>query len=325
MFDDQQQSKSSQASVQKDAKIPVPPTTDALPAKDTVGADSPKSPAQTLKEPASAPVNSQPEDIFADTDTNKDSNTGPKTISPTPSPQQTPPEPTGAKPSDKVSESRPGLSITRDLTQESPFKPIDDDMPQNVDSDDRVDNISPAAPPLSLDGGSLRFGGRRIVMIVLAVIVVGGLGFGGWWIWRLNRNESPEVIPTEADRVVSEPENRELTNENTTPESGSLLPDEQSDLPKDESDVSPVPDTVFPDLPSDKDADGLPDAEEELLGTNPLSSDTDGDGLYDREEVKVWNTDPTNSDTDGDGYQDGDEVREGYNPNGEGKLKVIPR
>ena len=37
---------------------------------------------------------------------------------------------------------------------------------------------------------------------------------------------------------------------------------------------------------SDSDNDGLTDAQELALGTNPLSSDTDGDGRTDLEEIQ---------------------------------------
>ena len=65
-------------------------------------------------------------------------------------------------------------------------------------------------------------------------------------------------------------------------------------------------------LPNDKDkdsdGDGLTDAEEALLGTDPYNKDTDGDGLTDFEEVRIYHTDPLNPDTDFDGLSDGDEV-----------------
>ena len=54
----------------------------------------------------------------------------------------------------------------------------------------------------------------------------------------------------------------------------------------------------------DSDSDGLADAEEHQLGSNPGLLDTDGDGLTDSEEVEIG-TDPTNPDTDGDGLEDG--------------------
>ncbi|MCX6798206.1 MAG: hypothetical protein NTX66_03290 [Candidatus Falkowbacteria bacterium] len=66
--------------------------------------------------------------------------------------------------------------------------------------------------------------------------------------------------------------------------------------------------------------DGLTDAEEIQLGTNPNLTDTDNDGLTDYEEVKTYKTNPLNPDSDGDGFTDGVEVHGGYNPNGSGKL-----
>jgi eukaryotic-like serine/threonine-protein kinase len=58
----------------------------------------------------------------------------------------------------------------------------------------------------------------------------------------------------------------------------------------------------------DRDQDGLSDAQEEIVGTDPDNPDTDGDGLLDGEEVLTWGTNPLNRDTDGDGLLDGDEV-----------------
>jgi len=58
----------------------------------------------------------------------------------------------------------------------------------------------------------------------------------------------------------------------------------------------------------DTDGDGLTDGLEVELGTNPLSADTDGDGLDDALEIG-W-TDPNNIDSDGDGLTDGSEFHE---------------
>ena len=82
----------------------------------------------------------------------------------------------------------------------------------------------------------------------------------------------------------------------------------------------------------DTDGDGLSNAEEQALGTDPNSSDTDGDGMPDKWEflhgtnpvvadasadpdvdgllnIEEWQhgTNPRNPDTDGDGVSDGDE------------------
>ena len=58
----------------------------------------------------------------------------------------------------------------------------------------------------------------------------------------------------------------------------------------------------------DSDGDGLTDARETEIGTDPFDPDTDKDGLSDGEEVLTINTDPLNPDTDWDGLTDGSEV-----------------
>jgi len=89
------------------------------------------------------------------------------------------------------------------------------------------------------------------------------------------------------------------------------------------------PETAAPaagaDETLDSDKDGLTDVREAQLGTDPHNPDTDGDGLFDKEEVDVYHTNPLNPDTDGDGFKDGDEVKNGYNPNGPGKLLQVPQ
>ena len=54
--------------------------------------------------------------------------------------------------------------------------------------------------------------------------------------------------------------------------------------------------------------------------TKLKATDTDKDTLSDYNEIYVYKTDPFNPDTDGDGFKDGAEVKNGYNPNGPGKL-----
>ena len=72
--------------------------------------------------------------------------------------------------------------------------------------------------------------------------------------------------------------------------------------------AAPPPDDV------DSDGDGLSDAQEATLGTDPANPDTDEDGLLDGAEVTAA-TDPTLSDTDGDGFGDNAEVANGTDPN----------
>ncbi len=59
----------------------------------------------------------------------------------------------------------------------------------------------------------------------------------------------------------------------------------------------------------DSEGDGLNDAMEKALFTNPQSNDTDGDGLNDTSEVNIYGTKPTVIDTDKDGIADGKEIK----------------
>ncbi|QLH81696.1 hypothetical protein [Halosimplex pelagicum] len=67
--------------------------------------------------------------------------------------------------------------------------------------------------------------------------------------------------------------------------------------------------TPSPTAVPDSDGDGLGDARERELGTDPERADTDDDGLNDSRELAVG-TDPARADTDGDGLADGAEVLE---------------
>nr|WP_236673441.1 Ig-like domain-containing protein [Comamonas sp. JC664] len=71
--------------------------------------------------------------------------------------------------------------------------------------------------------------------------------------------------------------------------------------------VDPTPATYSWTVATDSDGDGLTDAEEIALGTDPNNPDTDGDGLPDGIEVLVAGTDPLDDDTDDDGILDGNE------------------
>ena len=65
----------------------------------------------------------------------------------------------------------------------------------------------------------------------------------------------------------------------------------------------------------DSDGDGLTDAIETGLGTDPQDADSDDDGLSDGAEVNTHATDPLDFDTDDDGFGDGHEVTAGSDPN----------
>jgi hypothetical protein len=73
---------------------------------------------------------------------------------------------------------------------------------------------------------------------------------------------------------------------------------------------------------ADSDEDGLSDKDEGTFGTDPLLADTDKDKLKDGEEIQRYFTNPLNADSDGDGYEDGDEVYRGSDPK---DAKSIPK
>ena len=68
------------------------------------------------------------------------------------------------------------------------------------------------------------------------------------------------------------------------------------------------------DSDADSDNDGLSNAEEAAINTNPSIADTDGDGINDGDEVNTHNTSPTLIDSDRDGVNDGDELKVGTAP-----------
>ncbi len=121
--------------------------------------------------------------------------------------------------------------------------------------------------------------------------------------------QTPVVIP------ANEPATEAETDATTTVETPSL---DIPAIPGINAPATSAPEIVLP--PTDSDADGLTDEEETALGTNINIIDTDSDGLSDYEEANIYKTNPLNADSDGDTYSDGSEVRNGYNPNGPGKL-----
>ncbi len=164
-------------------------------------------------------------------------------------------------------------------------------------------------------------------IIVLAVL---GLGGGGYYFFFAAKKKAPAVV-AKADGGKQPADSGRRTADGTapTPTPTPEPPTPPPPTPTDTNTSAPAPTApVQPpeavQQPVDTDGDGLTDADEAALGTNPQSADTDNDGLSDRDEVKIYGTDPKNPDTDGDGYLDGAEVRGGYNPRGPGKLPSPP-
>lgn len=81
----------------------------------------------------------------------------------------------------------------------------------------------------------------------------------------------------------------------------------------DDTDSFVLAPSTNPSDSGDEDKDGLTNAKEKELRTNPFLADTDQDGLLDAYEVQL-KTDPLTKDTDGDGLYDGAEVTLKTNP-----------
>jgi hypothetical protein len=179
--------------------------------------------------------------------------------------------------------------------------------------------VQPAAMPAPQSGTLMAkaplpapVASKKGIFIAIAIIVVVAiLGAVSWFVYDMI--STGKSINTGIEKL------------NTAPQSGAPAtveaPASSASVPVVEPPQSGAP-AVQQEEPAvvDSDADGLTDTEEVTYGTNPNTADTDADGLTDKEEVKIYQTDPLNPDTDGDSYLDGGEVKNGYNPNGPGKL-----
>lgn len=154
---------------------------------------------------------------------------------------------------------------------------------------------------------------RNIILglgIVLALGIIIGAAYG--LAWFLNKSQ---MAPTKLKPGVStQPSPQPSQSQTAQPEAPAQEETTQKEVsqpqtPREETKVV-----------IDTDGDGLTDEEEAQYGTDPKKADTDGDGLFDFEEINIYKTNPLNPDTDGDSYPDGLEVRNGYNPNGPGRL-----
>ncbi len=119
----------------------------------------------------------------------------------------------------------------------------------------------------------------RILGIVLAVLVVAGVV-----VFVLMRDDGTAT-------------NGSPSNQNT--QAGTAI------APIDTTNVNPNTDTDY---------DGLSDAEEQKIGTNPTNADTDGDGLSDFDEATKYKSDPKKATSGPLTVNDGDAVKQGLDP-----------
>lgn len=173
--------------------------------------------------------------------------------------------------------------------------------------------ISPEQAMQYSEPKSAGAGFRLVAIVLLSLMCIGGAGYAAYKFMVKDAvpQQVSDVIGGETDGATdNETDGKNGDTDATTPNTPSSTPDTEVD--------------AGPTAVVDSDGDGLTNDEERTAGTSVAKPDTDGDGLGDREEIKVYDTNPLNADTDGDGYRDGDEVKNGYNPNGEGRLLEIP-
>ena len=160
----------------------------------------------------------------------------------------------------------------------------------------------------------------KILMVIVILVIAGGVGYGAWWVYSSYIMKAPQAKApvTEQTTPVEQPRDEVPIEQPTTTEDGEFPTMQVTST--ESSTTTPPPAEEIPGALVDSDKDGLDDAREEQMKTDPLNQDSDKDGLTDGDEVLIWKTDPTNKDSDGDGYLDGEEANHGYNPLGPGKL-----
>jgi hypothetical protein len=122
---------------------------------------------------------------------------------------------------------------------------------------------------------------------------------------------SPLSADTDSDGVLDGDEVAQGTN----PLDGlAAAPSEETPAAEEGPAEEPTPASAVT-TPGDSDGDGLEDAIEFELGTDPFDLDTDDDGSTDGDEYYVHQTGTRNPDTDGDGVLDGQEIANGTDPN----------
>lgn len=153
--------------------------------------------------------------------------------------------------------------------------------------------------------------GKKVILIIVVLLVIGGIGFGGYYAYsKFFQKKSTVSAPAPVTQNPPATPTEQNNAQNNTPANAN---------PQNQPPQAPTNANV---VSTDSDSDGLSNEKEKEIGTNLNNPDTDNDGLSDYAEVEVYKTNPNNPDTDGDGFKDGDEVKGKYNPNGSGKFVI---
>lgn len=159
----------------------------------------------------------------------------------------------------------------------------------------------------------------KILITLLLMVVIAGLAWGGYWFYSNYYKRADANLPAANPVSSSIPEVAPSLSNVPAPVSPAAT--DNTAVPNQENvGANTANNEILFGEPVDSDQDGLDDAREGVLGTNPANKDSDNDGLSDGDEVIIWKTNPLNPDSDGDTHPDGKEVNLGYNPLGPGRL-----
>lgn len=183
---------------------------------------------------------------------------------------------------------------------------------------------------------------KKLIIILIFVILIAGIGYGMYWYYnkilaqRMQDSLKGNNVKNTEQQIPVSGSSQTDVKENINEEEGEAENKKNSDLERileeqkareaeekaqKEAEEKAAAEKAAKNI-VDTDQDGLTDEEERAYGTNPERLDTDADGLFDKEEILTYKTDPLDSDSDGDGFSDGAEVKNGYNPNGPGKIDL---
>ncbi|MFA4955001.1 MAG: hypothetical protein WC641_06855 [Patescibacteria group bacterium] len=143
-------------------------------------------------------------------------------------------------------------------------------------------NVPQMSPP---SGGEKKRLPWTIYAIIGGVILLVGISLGAWYLLRGTPTEETANLPetTAPQNNVEQPPVVETAPSTPTETATTVAPN--SNIPPPTSEA-PTPTPAPQILPgTDTDGDGLTDAAEAILGTNPTLKDSDGDGFPDGSEL----------------------------------------
>lgn len=218
---------------------------------------------------------------------------------------------------------RPVATPPTDLTAPVDLPPLPTSAPMLAAPTPRRETVP--LPPMTMGQGgnsdgvlAAPLGGHKalitVIVVLSLVIVVGG---SAWAYVTFINPADTQVLPSNTTQVV--PTEDDQTDPNTVEQTATSTTDTVVDNTTSTDSL-----ILFGEPVLDTDSDGLDDSVEREKGTNMLAWDSDGDTLSDGDEVLTWKTNPLKADTDDDTYEDAAEIKNGYNPNGIGKLFATP-